>query len=142
MLGSGTVTFNDVADFGPGVLQPSIGISELARFTSYPPTRTSSPVKRCPEEILPSWSIPASAVWRRQGLLEGRWLGARLRNEELFWISQIPANPPYGSIGVDLPVVEKASPSLVAWGPTPATRISISIPRACTYSRTTSAGFT
>jgi len=36
-------------------------------------------------------------------------------------ISQIPAVPPYGSIGVQLPVVEYAGPDLVAWGPTPAT---------------------
>ncbi len=37
-------------------------------------------------------------------------------------IRQIPAVPPYGATGVDLPVVEKASPQLVAWGPTPATK--------------------
>lgn len=37
-------------------------------------------------------------------------------------ITQIAANPSYGAIGEDLPVVEKASPSQVAWSPTPATK--------------------
>jgi len=37
-------------------------------------------------------------------------------------IRQIPASPPYGSIGEDLPVVENAMPYLVAWGPTEATK--------------------
>jgi hypothetical protein len=37
-------------------------------------------------------------------------------------ITQIPAVPPYGSTGVDLPVIQEASPSLVAWDPTPATK--------------------
>src|SRR5512136_2343537 len=33
----GTVTFNDVADLGPGVLQPPIGIYGHYRIPSYPP---------------------------------------------------------------------------------------------------------
>jgi len=37
-------------------------------------------------------------------------------------ITQITANPSYGSIGEALPVVTNASPGLVAWGPTPNTK--------------------
>jgi hypothetical protein len=37
-------------------------------------------------------------------------------------IMQIPVVPPYGAIGVDLPVVKDTSPFLVAWGPTGGTR--------------------
>ena len=44
----GTVTFDDVADFGPGVLQPSIGIGGLDRFTSSPPYADVQPGQTVP----------------------------------------------------------------------------------------------
>ena len=44
----GTVTFDDVADFGPGVLQPSIGIGGLDRFTSYLPYADVQPGQTVP----------------------------------------------------------------------------------------------
>ncbi len=118
----GTVTFDDVADFGPGVLQPSIGIGGLDRFTSYPPYADVQPGQTVPggNLVIMQYSgfrgFGAGKVsWKADGLA----LAYGMRSAS--GISQIPANPPYGSTGVDLPVVEHAKPSLVAWGPTAAT---------------------
>jgi hypothetical protein len=119
----GTVTFNDVADFGPGVHQPSIGIYGHYRFTSYPPYADVQPGQTVLGGNLVITSLSGfsgfgagKVSWKA----DGSALAYGMRSAS--GITQIPANPPYGSIGVDLPVVEKASPSLVAWGPTPATK--------------------
>ena len=118
----GTVTFNDVADFGPGVHQPSIGIGGLDRFTSYPPYADVQPGQTVPGGNL---TIMQYSGFRGFGAGKVSWkadgsaLAYGLRTGSA--ITQIPANPPYGSTGVDLPVVEHAKPSLVAWGPTAAT---------------------
>jgi hypothetical protein len=118
----GTVTFDDVADFGPGVYQPSIGIGGLDRFTSYPPYADVQPGQTVPggNLVIGQYSgfrgFGAGKVsWKADGsaLAYGMRTGTA--------ISQIPVNPPYGSTGVNLPVVEDAKPSLVAWGPTTAT---------------------
>lgn len=121
ILGSGTVTFADVADFGPGVLQPSIGVWGLYRFTSYPPYA----------DVQPGQTVPGGSTFIGSNLgfqgfgagkvswkADGSALAYGMRTSSA--ITQISAGPSYGSTGVDLPVVEKASPSLVAWGPTPA----------------------
>ena len=42
------MTFDNVADFGPGVYQPSIGIGGLDRFTSYPPYADVQPGQTVP----------------------------------------------------------------------------------------------
>ncbi|MDH4209648.1 MAG: hypothetical protein OEV76_12285, partial [Anaerolineae bacterium] len=119
----GTITFDNVADFGPGVLQPSIGIWGLYRITSYPPYADVQPGQTVPGGNIVimqysgfggfgagkvSWKADSSALAYGMQSASG--------------IRQIPANPSYGSTGVDLPVVEEASPSLVAWGPTTATK--------------------
>ncbi len=119
----GTVTFDDVADFGPGVLQPSIGIGGLDRFTSYPPYADVQSGQTVPGGNL---TVMQYSGFRGFGAGKVSWkadgsaLAYGMRSAS--GISQIPANPPYGSIGVDLPVIQEASPSLVAWGPTPATK--------------------
>jgi len=120
---SGTVTFEDVADFGPGVHQPSIGIYGLYRFTSYPPYADVEPGQTVPGGNLTIMSLSGfesfgagKVSWKA----DGSALAYGMRTSS--GIKQIPANPSYGSIGVDLPVVQEASPSLVAWGPTPATK--------------------
>jgi hypothetical protein len=119
----GTVTFDDVADFGPGVHQPSIGIWGLYRFTSYPPYADVQPGQTVPGGNLTIMSLSGfsgfgagKVSWKA----DGSALAYGMRTASA--ITQIPANPPYGSIGADLPVVEQATPSLVAWGPTPATK--------------------
>jgi hypothetical protein len=120
---SGTVTFDDVADFGPGVHQPSIGIGGLDRFTSYPPYADVQPGQTVPGGNL---VISAYSGFRGFGAGKVSWkadgsaLAYGMRSAS--GITQIPAVPPYGSIGVDLPVIQDASPSLVAWGPTTATK--------------------
>jgi hypothetical protein len=119
----GTVTFGQVADFGPGVYQPSIGIGGLDRFTSYPPYADVQPGQTVPGGNL---TVMQYSGFRGFGAGKVSWkadgsaLAYGMRSSS--GISQIPASPPYGSTGVDLPVVEYAVPSLVAWGPTPATK--------------------
>lgn len=121
--GDGTLVFDNVADLGPGVLQPAIGIFGLYRITSSPPYA----------DVIPNETVPGGNLIITQGSglktfgagsvswkADGSALGYGMRS--FSGISQIPANPPYGSSGVDLPVVEYAQPGLVAWGPTPATQ--------------------
>jgi TolB protein len=119
----GTVTFDDVADFGPGIHQPSIGIYGLYRFTSYPPYADVQPGQTVPGGNLTIMSLSGfggfgagKVSWKA----DGSALAYGMRSAS--GIEQIPANPSYGSIGVDLPVDQEASPSLVAWGPTTATK--------------------
>ena len=120
---NGTVRFDDVADFGPGVHQPSIGIYGLSRFTSYPPYADVEPSQTVPGGNLTIMSLSGfesfgagKVSWKA----DGSALAYSMRSAS--GIEQIPVNPSYGSIGVDLPVVQEASPRLVAWGPTPTTK--------------------
>jgi hypothetical protein len=121
--GDGTLIFDNVADLGPGVLQPPIGIFGMYRIPSYPPYA----------DVIPNETVPGGNLIISQGSglqafgtgsvswkADGSALGYGMRS--FTSISQVPANPPYGSTGVDLPVVEYANPGLVAWGPTPATQ--------------------
>jgi hypothetical protein len=123
---SGTMTFDNVADFGPGVLQPAVGIYIGAygeeRAEGYPPYADVQPNQTVAGGSVTIPGSPAKMFgtgkvsWKADGsaLAYGMRSGSR--------ISQIPASPPYGSIGEDLPVVENAMPNLVAWGPTEATK--------------------
>jgi TolB protein len=123
ILGSGTVTFDNVADFGPGVRQPSIGIWGLYRLTSYPPYADVQPGQTVPGGnlvIMQYSGFTGFGAGKVSWKADGSALAYGMRTASR--IGQIPANPPYGSTGVDLPVVEYAGPSLVAWGPTPATK--------------------
>ena len=123
ILGSGTVTFDDVADFGPGILQPSIGIWGLYRFTSYPPYADVQPGQTVPGgnlTIMQYSGFSGFGVGKVSWKADGSALAYGMRSAS--GIKQISANPSYGSIGVDLPVNEYATPSLVAWGPTLATK--------------------
>jgi hypothetical protein len=117
----GTVTFDGVADFGPGVHQASIGIWGMYRFTSYPPYADVQPGQTAPGGnlvIMEYSGFTGFGAGKVSWKADGSALAYGLRTGSA--ITQISANPPYGSIGADLPVVEEASPSLVAWGPIPA----------------------
>jgi len=119
----GTVRFDDVADFGPGVVQPSIGIYGMYRLTSYPPYADVKPGQTVPGgnlTIMQYSGFKGFGAGKVSWKADGSALAYGMRSAS--GITQIPANPSYGSIGVDLPVVEHASPRLVAWGPTPATK--------------------
>ncbi|HSJ59027.1 MAG TPA: hypothetical protein VLC95_17700, partial [Anaerolineae bacterium] len=122
VLASGTVTFNDVADFGPGVEQPAIGISGLYRVFASPPLADVQPgetVDGGSLVVAPYSGIRFFGTGKVSWNADGSALAYGMRTYSD--ISQIPAMPPYGSIGEALPVVEYAAPGLVAWGPTAAT---------------------
>jgi len=118
----GTMTFDNVADFGPGVLQPAVGIYGERRTEAYPPLADVQPGATVQGGNLTISAYGGSAdlgtgdvSWNADG-------SALAYNMRTFsFIRQIPANPSYGSIGEELPVVEDAVPTLVAWGPTAAT---------------------
>jgi hypothetical protein len=123
VLGDGTITFNNVADLGSGVSQPAIGINGLYRVFASPPLADVQPGKTVPggNLIIAQYSgIRYFGTGKVSWKADGSALAYDMRTYSS--ISQIPAMPPYGSIGEQLPVVEHAGPGLVAWGPTTATR--------------------
>jgi len=122
-LHSGTVIFEDVADLGLGVLQPAVGIDGEYRTLASPPLADVQPGATVPggELIISTYSgIDALGPGKVSWKADGSALAYGMRTYSR--ISQIDANPPYGSIGEPLPVVEQAAPNLVAWGPTAATK--------------------
>jgi TolB protein len=122
IVGDGTVTFDNVADFGPGVLQPSIGIWGLYRLTSYPPYADVQPGQTAAggNLVIMSYSgFQAFGAGKVSWQANGTALAYGMRTAT--GITQISANPVYGSTGVSLPVTDHAHPRLVAWGPTSAT---------------------
>lgn len=123
VLYDGTITFGNVADFGPGVAQPAIGIWGLYRIFSSPPLADVQPGETIPggNLIISQYSgVQFFGTGKISWKADGSALAYGMRTYS--GISQIPAVPPYGSIGEQLPVVENAAPGLVAWGPTAATR--------------------
>jgi len=122
-LYDGTVTFEDVADLGPGVLQPAVGIDGGYRTLASPPLADVQPGATVPggNLIITAYSgIDAFGPGKVSWKADGSALAYGMRTYSR--ISQIPAIPPYGSIGELLPAVENAWPNLVAWGPTAATK--------------------
>jgi TolB protein len=122
VLYGGTVTFDNVADFGAGIVQPAVGIYGEYRILASPPLADVQPGATVPGGSLTIAAFtgidafgPGKVSWKADG--SALAYGMRTYSR----ISQIPASPPYGSIGESLPVVEHAAPSLVAWGPTAAT---------------------
>jgi hypothetical protein len=121
--GNSTVTFHDVADFGPGAAQPAVGIWGGVRFMSSPPLADVQPGATVPGgSIIISeysgieWFGAGKVSWKADS--SALAYGMRTYSS----ISQILAVPHYGSIGEQLPVVQHAGPGLVAWGPTLATK--------------------
>lgn len=120
---SGTVTFERVADFGPGVLQPAIGVYGMYRFVVYPPYADVQPGATVPGGNLTIMSLSGftgfgagKVSWKA----DGSALAYVLRSNSNIW--QISANPTYGATGAALPLAENTSASLVAWGPTTLTQ--------------------
>ncbi len=113
-----TVTFNNVADFGPGVFQPAVGIYGELRFPASLPAADVQPGGTVPGGnlfIADSGGVYNMGTGKVSWKADGSALAYGMRTYS--GISQIPAIPPYGSIGEPLPVVEHAAPNLVAWGP-------------------------
>ncbi len=123
VLSDGPITFDNVADFGPGIAQPAVGIWGLYRILGSPPLADVQPGATVPggNLIVSEYSgIDSFGTGKISWKADGSALAYGMRTSSS--ISQIPAAPPYGSIGEQLPVVENANPGLVAWGPTTATR--------------------
>jgi TolB protein len=123
VLSDATVTFNNVADFGPGVAQPAIGIWGLYRIFASQPLADVQPGATVPGGnliIAPYSGIQFFGTGKISWNASGSALAYGMRTYSS--INQIPAVPSYGSIGTQLPVVANASPGLVAWGPTAASR--------------------
>jgi hypothetical protein len=118
--GYSTVTFNDVADLGPGVLQPPVGLYGLYRFMPSGPLPDVQPNTSVFGGNLIIFSVnsgvDAFGTGKVSWKADGSALGYGMRTYS--GIRQIPANPPYGSAGADLPVITDSEPGLVAWGPT------------------------
>jgi hypothetical protein len=118
---SGTMTFDNVADFGPGVLQPAVGIyvsgSGEERTEGYPPYADVQPNQTVSGGTLniPGISVLSFGAGQVSWNADGSALAYGMRTSSS--IKQIPASPPYGSTGQPLPVVQHAAPNLVAWGP-------------------------
>lgn len=118
---SGTMTFDNVADFGPGVLQRAVGIytsgSGEYRTEGYPPYADVQPGQTAPGGTLemPGIGYAMFGAGKVSWNADGSALAFGMRTASS--IKQIPASPPYGATGQPLPVVQHAAPSLVAWGP-------------------------
>jgi hypothetical protein len=111
------VTFDHVADLGPGVFQPAVAIFGLYRYMGEPPV---------PD--VQAGQTAYAAVWVGADWVYG------LGTDQLSWRSdgsqigyvvpgfsalyQISPNPPAGSIGQTLPTLADATLSLVDWAPT------------------------
>ncbi len=120
--GACTVTFDNVADLGPGVLQPAIGIYGLYRILPGPPFADVQPNKTVAGGNLVIGQYSGIEYFGTGDLswkADGSAIAYAMRTSG---ITQIAANPYYGVQGADLPVVQEANPSRVAWGPTPGTK--------------------
>jgi TolB protein len=124
---NGTMRFDNVADFGSRVLQPAVGIYIGAygedRTEGYPPYADVQPNQTVfgGDLDIPGISgVECFGTGKVSWKAGGSALAYGMRTYSR--ISQISASPPYGSIGVPLPVVEHTAPYLVAWGPTTATK--------------------
>lgn len=116
----GTMTFNNVADFGPGVLQRAVGIYTNLwgeqRSEGYPPYADVQPNQTVSggSVDIPGIGIDQLGAGKFAWKPDGSGLAYAMRTGSR--INQISANPPYGSIGEEIPVVPGTAPTLVAWG--------------------------
>jgi hypothetical protein len=114
---SSEVTFDHVADLGPGVLQPAVAIWGLYRYLGEPPT---------PD--VQAGQTAFATVWvgatRTYGFGSGQlsWASNGSQIGYAMWdtsaLYQISPNPPAGSTGQALPTLADATTSLVDWAPT------------------------
>ena len=118
---NGTMTFDNVADFGPGVLQRAVGIYTdywgEQRSEGYPPYADVQPNQTVSGGTvnIPGVGIGQFGAGKFAWKPDGSGLAYAMRTGSR--INQISANPPYGSIGEEIPVVPGTAPTLVAWGP-------------------------
>ena len=115
----GTMTFENVADFGPGVFQPSVGIAVLDRVIGGPPYADVQPGQTVPGGILiinDTSSVRGWGAGRVSWKADGTMLGYNHRlGTAINAISPVPA---YGLWGDALPVVPETSTPFHSWNPT------------------------
>jgi TolB protein len=122
----GAMTFDNVADFGPGVLQRAVGIYTNLwgeqRSEGYPPYADVQPGQRVSGGTvnIPGVGIGHFGIGKFAWKPDGTGLAYAMRTGSR--INEISANPPYGAIGEAIPVVAGTAPLLVAWGPDAAHR--------------------
>ena len=115
----GTMTFDNVADFGPGVLQPAVAIVVLDRTLGHPPYADVQPGQTVSGGILIINENSSIRGWGADGVswkADGSALGFNLWNCSA--INPIAAVPPYGHLGNALPVVPDDYTCLHSWNPT------------------------
>lgn len=120
---NGAVTFSEVADLGPDVWQPAVGIYGLYRIMPSPPladVQAGKTVSGGSLIVSRASGIRFFGAGKVSWKADGSALAYAMRT--CSGISVIPAVPKYGSVGLPLPVAAKTSPGLVAWGPTPDTK--------------------
>ena len=115
----GTMTFDNVADFGAGVVQPAVAIVAQDRTLGSPPFADVQPGQTLPGGNL---IVNADSSFRGWGAGRVSWkadgavLGYNMRNCSA--INAIAAVPTFGRQGDALPVVPDASPCIQTWNPT------------------------
>ena len=118
---SGTVTFDNVADFGPDIVQPAVGIVGLDRVRPYAPFADVIEGQTLPGGIV---TIQESTKIRSFGAGSLSWKADNTKIAYVWGvcleIDNIAANPGYGRQGNALPVVTGTFPCIVDWNPTPA----------------------
>jgi dipeptidyl aminopeptidase/acylaminoacyl peptidase len=117
-MDSGQVTFDHVADLGPHIVQPAVGIYGLYRY----PGDTAPDVQAGQTVAGPTIWLSSNnehdalgtgkITWRS----DGSRIGYAMRSCSA--ARQIAPNPPLGSLGADLPTGADLSPCLVDWAPT------------------------
>ena len=115
----GTMTFDNVADFGPGVFQPAVGIALLDRAPGREPYADVLPgqtVQGGSLYIADTTSIRGWGAGKVSWKADGAMLGYNMRT--CSGIDAIAAVPTYGSVGNALPVIPKARSCLHSWNPT------------------------
>ena len=116
---SGNMTFDNVADFGQGVFQPSVGIAMLDRVIGREPYADVQPDKTVAGGslyIADTYTIRDWGAGKVSWKADGAMLGYNMRTcSEINAIARVPT---YGRLGDTLPVVPKARPCLHSWNPT------------------------
>lgn len=116
--GFGQVTFDHVADFGPGIVQPAVGIYGLYRY----PGDTAPDIKAGQSVAGPAIWLSTDNEYNAHGTGNVTWrgdgtrIGYAMRNCAA--ARQIEPYPPVASQGTDLPTAPDRWPCLVDLAPT------------------------
>jgi hypothetical protein len=115
----GIMTFDNVADFGAGVLQPSVALVGMDRTLGRPPFADVQPGQTVPGGYLYIDIDSSKRGWgagKVSWKADGSALGYNMRICSA--INAIAAVPAYGMQGAALPTVTNATPCIQTWNPT------------------------